>query len=158
MMRDLEEVDLFVSKTADEVMRMYKQQLALSRSARMRRDTTASAAAVGYFYYGVYHTPGLAPAMSNRPARCVLGISDTLTTNVFAEAGRCGVRAIVFARDTAPELKPEAPNEMVKVFTRRLDLENTVPPQDFECTAAVEALPALAASLARCRRELARHG
>ena len=88
MIRELDEVDLFVTKAADEVIRMYKQELDLPKSARVFRDTTASAAPVGYFYYGVYHTLVLAPATSNTVAKCVFGISDTLATNVFAQAGK----------------------------------------------------------------------
>src|SRR5215204_952114 len=56
MIGELEEVDLFVSRAAAEVVRMYKQDFKLPKSARIFRDTTASAAPVGAFYYGVYHT------------------------------------------------------------------------------------------------------
>ena len=40
--RALEDVDLFVSKAAGEVLRMYKQDLSLPKSTRIFRDTTAS--------------------------------------------------------------------------------------------------------------------
>jgi hypothetical protein len=73
--RALENVDLFFSKAASEVLRMYKQDLALPTSARIFRDTTASSPPVGYFYYGVYHTLVLAPATSNTVTKCVYGIS-----------------------------------------------------------------------------------
>jgi flavoprotein len=110
-------VDLFVSKAAGEVLRMYKQDLSLPKSTRIFRDTTASLPPVGVFHYGVYHTPVLAPATSNTVAKCVYGISDNLATNVFAQAGKCRVPVPVFARDTAPELETEAPKGMVKVFS-----------------------------------------
>ena len=121
MIGQLEHVDLFVSRAAAEVVRMYKQDLRLPRSARIFRDTTASAPPVGSFYYGVYHTLVVAPATSNTVAKCVFGISDSLVTNVFAQAGKCRVPAIVFACDTAPELETEAPKGMVKVFPRRIE-------------------------------------
>src|SRR5262249_38679091 len=143
MIRELDDVDLFVTRAADEVLRMYKQELALPKSARVFRDTTASAAPVGYFYYGVYHTLVLAPATSNTVAKCVFGISDTLATNVFAQAGKCRVPAIVFACDTAPELETEAPKGMVKVFPRRIDLENTERLKAFDATNVVESLSEL---------------
>jgi flavoprotein len=154
MIGGLEHVDLFVTRAADEVVRMYKQELALPKSARVFRDTTASAAPVGYFYYGVYHTLVLAPATSNTVAKCVFGISDTLATNVFAQAGKCRVPAIVFACDTAPELETEAPKGMVKVFPRRIDLENTERLKSFEATQVVETLAELGAALDRRKREL----
>ena len=158
MIRELEEVDLFVTRAADEVVRMYKQRLALPKSARVFRDTTASAAPVGYFYYGVYHTLVVAPATSNTVAKCVFGISDTLATNVFAQAGKCRVSAIVFACDTAPELETEAPKGMVKVYPRRIDLENTERLKSFEATDVVESLDELECALSRRKREVAAHG
>src|SRR5271169_1017269 len=120
LIRDLEHVDLFVSRAASEVLRMYKQQFALPATARIFRDTTASSPPVGQFYYGGYHTLVVAPATSNTVAKCVFGISDTLTTNVFAQAGKCRVPTVVFARDTAPELETEAPKGLVKVYRAAL--------------------------------------
>ena len=158
MIAGLEHVDLFVSRAAAEVVRMYKQELRLPKSARIFRDTAASAPPVGGFYYGVYHTLVVAPATSNTVAKCVYGISDTLVTNVFAQAGKCRVPTIVFACDTAPELETEAPKGMVKVFPRRIDLENTDRLRSFESTEVGESLDALGSTLARRKRELLAHG
>src|SRR3979490_1274550 len=155
MIGQLEDVDLFVSRAASEVIRMYKQDLVLPKSARVFRDTTASSPPVGNFYYGVYHTLVLAPATSNTVAKCVYGISDSLATNVFAQAGKCRVPAIVFACDTAPELETEAPKGMVKVYPRRIDLENTQRLKSFAGTVVAETLIELRAALARRRQELA---
>jgi dihydromethanopterin reductase (acceptor) len=158
MIHALDHVDLFVSKAAAEVVRMYKQELDLPKSARIFRDTAASAPPVGNFYYGVYHTLVVAPATSNTVAKCVYGISDNLATNVFAQAGKCRVPAIVFACDTAPELETEAPKGMVKVYPRRIDLDNTQRLKSFEATRVAETLPELEQALAARRRELAPHG
>src|SRR6478672_12298089 len=158
MAGDLDDVDLFVSKAANEVVRMYRQEFKLPASARIYRDTTASAVPVGLFYYGVYHTLILAPATSNTVAKCVFGISDTLVTNVFAQAGKCRVPVIVFACDTAPELETEAPKGMVKVFPRRIDLENTERLKSFDGTQVVETLSELEQALAHRKRELMAHG
>jgi dihydromethanopterin reductase (acceptor) len=154
LIRSLDAVDLFVSRAAAEVVRMYKTRLELPAGTRIFRDTTASAAPVGLFYEGVYHTLVLAPATSNTVAKCVLGISDTLATNVFAQAGKCRVPAIVFACDSAPELLTAAPGGMVKVFPRRIDLENTARLAEFERTRVVLSLDALRAALAERRTEL----
>jgi dihydromethanopterin reductase (acceptor) len=156
MVSRLDEVDLFVSKAAGEVVRMYRQEFKLPANARVFRDTTASAPPVGLFYYGVYHTLILAPATSNTVAKCVFGISDTLVTNVFAQAGKCRVPVIVFACDTAPELETEAPKGMVKVYPRHIDLENTARLNAFDGTEVVESLEGLELALARREREL--HG
>lgn len=141
LMRDLPDLDIFVSKAAAEVVRMYRKDWKrLPDTVRVYRDTTASAAPVGNFYYGVYHTLVLAPATSNTIAKCVAGISDTLATNVYAQAGKCRVPSIVFACDTAPEMDTMAPEGMVKVFPRRIDLENTERLAGYEYTQVVASL------------------
>ena len=154
MVGELNEVDLFVSRAASEVVRMYRQELKLPKNARIFRDTTASAAPVGLFYYSIYHTLVLAPATSNTVAKCVVGISDTLVTNVFAQAGKCRVPAIVFACDTAPELETEAPKGMVKVYPRDVDLQNTARLKSFDQTDVVESLDELEAALVRRKHDL----
>jgi dihydromethanopterin reductase (acceptor) len=158
MVAGLQHVDLFVSKAAAEVVRMYRQEFDLPKSARIIRDTTASAAPVGLFYYGVYHTLVVAPATSNTVAKCVFGISDTLVTNVFAQAGKCRVSTIVFACDTVPELTTEAPKGMVKVYPRNIDLENTARLKSFEATQVVETVDELRDCIARRQREVVTDG
>lgn len=149
-MSKLERFDLFVSRAAAEVVRMYKSEMkALPSGVRIFKDTTASAAPVGLFYEGFYHTLVLAPATSNTVAKCVAGISDTLATNVFAQAGKCRIPSIVFACDTAPELETMAPGGMVKVFPRRIDLENVERLKAFEHTEVVESMAALQTSVTR---------
>lgn len=158
LIHELEHCDVFVSKAADEVLRMYKLKLDFPKTTRVLHDKTASAVPVGEFYHGVYHTVVIAPASSNTVAKCVLGISDTLATNVFAQAGKCRVPAIVFACDTAPELETMAPHGLVKVYPRRIDLENTEQLRTFERTAVVESLAGLEAAISARRAELAGHG
>ncbi len=148
IMRTLPNLDVFVSKAAAEVIRMYKQDLELGDGVRIFKDTTASSAPVGAFYYGVYHTLILAPATSNTVAKCVAGISDNLATNVFAQAGKTRVPTIVFACDTAPEMDTEAPKGMVKVYPRRIDLENTEMLKTFEDTTVVESVADLKSAVA----------
>ena len=154
IVRELNDVDLFVSRAAAEVIRMYRQDFDFPKSMRIFRDTTASAAPVGAFYYGAYHTLVLAPATSNSVAKCVYGISDTLATNVFAQAGKCRVFSIVFACDTAPELETEAPKGLVKVYPRQIDLDNTARLKSFKGVAVVESLAELGNELSRRKREL----
>ena len=141
LMRRIPDMDVFVTRAGAEVIRMYKKDFdTLPKSVRVFKDTTASAAPVGLFYRGVYHTLVLAPATSNTIAKCVAGISDNLATNVFAQAGKCRIPSVVFACDTAPELDTMAPDGMVKVYPRRIDLENTERLKSFEATKVVETL------------------
>ena len=141
IMSNLGEFDLFVSKAADEVIRMYRKKSAnFPKNTRIFKDTTASSAPVGFFYKNLYHTLVVAPATSNSIAKFVAGISDNLATNIFAQAGKCKVPCIVLACDTEPEHDTKAPNKMVKVFPREIDLQNTERLKSFELTTVVSSV------------------
>ena len=155
LIRELEQVDLFLSKAGDEVLRMYRQELELPRSIRIYRDTSASSVTVGQFYYGVYHTLIVAPATSNAVAKFVTGISDDFITNVFAQAGKCRVPTLVFACDTAPELETEAPKGMVKVYPRAIDLENRERLGRFVGVTTVDSIAELREAIAERRSKVA---
>jgi len=137
-------VDLFLSAAAAEVLSMYGHEVAKLRAEiRVFRDTTASSVPVEFFYHGHYHTVVIAPATSNTVAKMVYGISDTLATNIYAQAGKCRVPSIVFACDTQPEVESEAPEGMVMVYPRKIDLENAEKLKTFEATTVVEDMAAL---------------
>lgn len=128
----LEDVDLFLSKAAAEILQQYGYT---HNIGRVFHDKTASAVPVELFYHGVYHTVVIAPTSSNTVAKMVCGISDNLVTNIFAQAGKCRVPTVVFACDTEPELESDAPKEnVVKVYPRRIDLENMEKLKTFEET------------------------
>ncbi len=121
-------VDLFLSAAAGEVLPMYQLQLEELKTRfgfqRVFRDKTASAVPVGTLYEDVYHTVLVAPATSNTVAKCALGISDSLPTNMFAQAGKLGIPGIVFACDTEPVVITKAPHEWVTLRPRRIEFEN----------------------------------
>src|SRR6516225_9529108 len=91
---------------------------------RVFRDRTASAVPVGTLYAEHYHTLVVAPATSNTVAKCALGISDTLPTNMFAQAGKLGIPCVVFACDTEPVVVTRAPHDWVTLRPRRIEFEN----------------------------------
>ena len=91
---------------------------------RLVRDKTASAVPVGMLYDDVYHTVVIAPATSNTVAKCALGLSDTLPTNMFAQAGKLGIASIVFACDTEPVVVTKSPHDWVTLRPRRIELDN----------------------------------
>ena len=118
-------VDLFLSAAAEEVLPIYKIGLeALRPDFRIFRDKTASAVPVGTLYDDVYHTVVVAPATSNTVAKCAFGISDSLPTNMFAQAGKLGIPGIVFACDTEPVVVTKSPHDWVTLRPRRIELEN----------------------------------
>jgi flavoprotein len=91
---------------------------------RLVRDKTASAVPVGMLYEDIYHTVVIAPATSNTVAKCAYGFSDSLPTNMFAQAGKLGIPGIVFACDTEPVVVTRSPHDWVTLRPRRLELDN----------------------------------
>ncbi|MDP4302741.1 flavoprotein [Leptothrix discophora] len=121
----LPQVDLFLSAAGEEVLGIYEIPLdSLRKRFRVLRDKTASAVPVGRLYTDVYHTVIVAPATSNTVAKCAYGLSDTLPTNMFAQAGKLGIPGIVFACDTEPVVVTEAPHGWVTLRPRRIELDN----------------------------------
>ncbi|CAD6543635.1 hypothetical protein LMG27952_04068 [Paraburkholderia hiiakae] len=119
-------VDLFLSRAAAEVLPLYKIGIAqLKTRFRVFRDNSASAVPVGMLYEsGLYHTLVIAPATSNTVAKCAFGISDTLPTNLFAQAGKVGIPGIVFACDTEPVVVTKSPLDWVELRPRNIELRN----------------------------------
>ncbi|WP_027157770.1 flavoprotein [Methylobacter luteus] len=135
----LDDVDLYISQAGEEVLKMYGIDLSDIRAKMpVYRDKAASAPPVGHFYKGHYHTFVMAPATSNTVAKCVLGIADSLVTNLYAQAGKCRVPSIVYPCDTAPEMETTAPGGKVMVYPRRIDLEATEKLRTFEYTTVVD--------------------
>ena len=77
----------------------------------------------------------IAPATSNTIAKMAYWFSDSLVTNLYAQAGKTRVPSIIFACDTAPVLTSEAPRDnLVQVFPRQIDLDNVAKLATFEYT------------------------
>ncbi len=141
----LEDVDLFLSKAAAEILQKYGYK---HNVGKIYQDKTASAVPVELFYHVADQTVVISPSTSNTVAKMVCGISDNLVTNIFAQAGKCRVPTIVYACDTEPELESEAPREnMVKVYPRRIDLENVAKLKTFEETTVVDNMQQLSSAI-----------
>ncbi|MBC7755361.1 MAG: flavoprotein [Bdellovibrio sp.] len=140
ILQDLENVDIFLSKAAAEIIKQYGFQAQLEATGhKVYQDKTASSVPVELFYAGKYHTLVIAPATSNTVAKMAYGFSDSLVTNLYAQAGKTRVPSIVFACDTAPVVTSEAPRDnMVQVFPRKIDLDNVTKLAQFEFTQVVE--------------------
>ena len=122
-----DDVDIFLSRAAEEVVRMYglKDRL-YGRGAPVHRETLSSSPMVARFARGVYRVLIVAPATSNSVAKFVCGISDSLVSNLFAQAGKSRVPILVLPTDLAPEMDSRGPRgDLIKVYPRPIDLENT---------------------------------
>ena len=120
-------LDIFLSRAAEEVVRMYGLTQRLEEShLRLYKETRASSPLVVRLFSGAYRVLVIAPATSNSVAKFVCGISDTLVTNLFAQAGKSQVPVVVFPTDLAPEMDTTGPHgDAIKVYPRPIDLENT---------------------------------
>jgi flavoprotein len=145
---ELPRVDLFLSAAAEEVLPLYGWPLPkLRKQFRVFRDNSASGVPVGMLYHGMYHTVVIAPATSNTVAKCAFGISDTLPTNMYAQAGKQCIPGIVFACDTEPTVVTQSPNEWVELRPRAIELDNVERLSRFEYTTLVRSLDELKAAL-----------
>ncbi|MDD4913540.1 MAG: flavoprotein [Methylococcales bacterium] len=141
----LDRVDLYLSRAGEEVLKMYGIHIGdLKARMPVYRDMAASAPPVGLFYTGHYHTFVMAPATSNTVAKCVLGIADSLVTNLYSQAGKCRIESIVYPCDVAPAIETTAPgHKKVMVYPRPVDLEATEKLKNFPYTRVVENVDAL---------------
>ncbi|MEN9892398.1 MAG: hypothetical protein RLY78_2693 [Pseudomonadota bacterium] len=148
--RRLPDLDLLLSAAGEEVLAIYGLTLdVLKRDFRVVRDKTASGVPVGQLYENVYHTVVIAPATSNTVAKCALGLSDTLPTNMYAQAGKLGIPGIVFACDTEPVVVTEAPHGWVTLRPRRVELDHVERLRGIEHTTVVASVAELEAALSR---------
>ncbi len=143
-MLTLDDVDVYLSLAGEEVLKMYGINLDdIRKKFPVYRDKTASAPPVGHFYKGYYHTFVMAPTTSNTVAKCVLGIADSLVTNLYSQAGKCRVHSIVYPCDILPEMETTAPGGKVMVYPRKIDLEGTAKLRSFEYTTVVDSVDEL---------------
>ena len=150
ILQSIENVDIFLSKAAAEIIKQYGFQADLEATEhKVYQDKTASSVPVELFYEGKYHTLVIAPATSNTIAKMAYGFSDSLVTNLYAQAGKTRVPSIIFACDTVPEtghiaIESVAPRDnIVQVFPRQIDLDNVQKLANFEHTQIVESIDLL---------------
>ena len=150
VLQSLKNVDIFLSKAAAEIIKQYGFEAQLDASEhKVYQDKTASSVPVEGFYAGKYHTLVIAPATSNTVAKLAYGFSDSLVTNLYAQAGKTRVPSIIFACDTVPvtgqiAIDSVAPRDnIVQVFPRQIDLDNVQKLAAFEHTQVVDSIELL---------------
>jgi HisA/HisF family protein len=119
-------IDIYLSKAAFEVLKIYKYYHRLeSLNCEIHKDNSASSPVIGRIYKGYYDLLISAPTTSNTAAKFVLGISDTLVSNLFAHAGKSKLPVVILPTDIDENLVSAAPDKEVDVFPREIDLKNT---------------------------------
>lgn len=141
----LKQADVFLSRAAEEVLRIYRLDARLEASGlRIFREKSASSPLVGRLFAGTYRLLAIAPATSNSVAKFVRGIADTLVTNLFAQAGKARLPVLVYPTDLAPEVDSISPRgKPLRVYPREIDLENTAKLRTFAGVRVVDSLKEL---------------
>lgn len=151
LMLTLDNVDLYLSKAGEEVLKWYDYDLSTFKKNKIKifKDVTASASPVSLLYESVYKLVVISPATSNTIALMAQGISDSLVTNMFAQAGKCEVRSLVFACDTEPVVITQAPKKLVTLYPRDIDLKNYRALKKFKNVIVVDNIKSLKKNLIR---------
>ena len=151
LMLTLENVDLYLSKAGEEVLKWYDYDLSIFKKNKIKifKDVTASASPVSLLYESVYKLVVISPATSNTIALMAQGVSNTLVTNMFAQAGKCEVESLVFACDTEPVVITQAPKKLVTLYPREIDLKNFKELKKFKNVIVVDNVKSLKKHLAK---------
>jgi dihydromethanopterin reductase (acceptor) len=143
-------VDVFLSRAAEDILVMYNMDARISvPKIRIYQEKKPSTPVVARLFGGTYSVLVIAPATSNSVAKFVHGISDTLVTNLFAQAGKSRIPVIVYPTDLTPVATSVGPHgQSFKVYPRPIDLENTAKLKSFGGVTVVNNCEELEQSLA----------
>jgi archaeoflavoprotein AfpA len=121
-------IDVFVSKAGREVLHWYRIWDMLNESfTKVKLEVDANTPFIaGPLQVGRYDVLVVAPLTANSSAKIAYGIADTLITNAVAQTLKGNTPVILFPVDQSPgETETVSPEGMVvKIKTRRVDLEN----------------------------------
>jgi len=127
LLEELADADLYVSPAGVEVMKMY----GISPPVEPVTDASRSTVACRSLSSGVYRLLVVAPATSNSVAKFVCGISDTMITTLFAQAGKCRVPIVVLPTDVKETVETFGLTKPLKIHPRPVDLCNVEKLADF---------------------------
>jgi len=154
LMLTLENVDLYLSKAGEEVLKWYNYDLSIFKKNKIKvfKDITSSASPVSLLYESVYKLVVVSPATSNTIALMAQGISNSLVTNMFAQAGKCEIYSLVFACDTEPVVITQAPKKLVTLYPRDIDLKNYKALKKFRNVTVVDNVKSLKSNLKKLNK------
>ena len=154
LMFTLDNVDLYLSKAGEEVLKWYNYDLSVFKKNKIKifKDITSSSSPVSLLYESVYKLIVISPATSNTIALMANSISDSLVTNMFAQAGKCKIHSLVFACDTEPVVITQAPKKLVTLYPREIDLKNYRLLKKFKDVTVVDNVNSLKKSLKKLNK------
>ncbi len=144
MAATLPDVEFFASEAGVEVLKVY----GVTPPEPPRIDRSASALACRGFASGKYALLVVAPATSNSVAKFVYGISDTLISTLFAQAGKCRIPIVVMPTDVEEVIDTMGATKPMRLYARPVDLENLEKLKKFRGVRVAETPADLAADIA----------
>ena len=143
-------IDVFLSRAAEEVLKMYALWDMISSKRKIFLDRGASYPVSGRFSLGVYSLLVIAPATSNTVAKMAYGIADTLITNLFAQAGKAGVPSVILPTDVDDIMVSESPSgDKITLKRRKIDEGNILRIKSMNMVEVVSSIEELKKAIAR---------
>lgn len=141
--------DVYLTRAASEVTRRYGVADKIENGRRnVRNELDHSSNAIIFFSMGRYSLLVIAPATSNTVAKCALGISDSLASNFFAQAGKSGVPILMLPTDVEPAMTSITPSgHAISITPRPLDLEYTRKIGEFPGVTVAKSVESLASMI-----------
>lgn len=117
-------VDLFLSKSAENILSRYKIFEKLE-GFTIFKESESSIFVVTRLFSDRYKVIVIAPCSTNTVAKMAYGISDTLITNIFAQAGKLRLPIYVLPSDTKDIMEFQTKSgKRHKLFLRKVDKQN----------------------------------
>jgi flavoprotein len=135
-------VDIFLSRAAIDILERYGWLDPLREDGfRIKPDLKASSPEIISLFTGKYSVLVVAPATSNSVAKFVYGISDTLITNLFAQAGKIEIPIVVLPTDHSPVISYRLRSgKEITLYPRDVDLRNVEKLKEFKGVKVVKSV------------------
>jgi flavoprotein len=123
--RDNNDVTLFVSNAAEEVISLYNlKHYLIGYQVIYEKYQGPSFSVCGRFMRGEYDLLIISPATSNTVAKMALGIADTMITAIFSHATKVRIPTLVVPTDIKSTKTITPDGEKIMVFVRKIDRDN----------------------------------
>jgi flavoprotein len=121
---DKEKVEIFLSKSAMEILTRYKI-LEKLEGYKINDEGNTSIFVITKLFSGRFDKIVIAPCSTNTIAKMVYGISDTLVTNIFSQGGKLRIPIYILPSDNQEFIEfSTISGKKHLLFMREIDKEN----------------------------------
>lgn len=123
--RENNEITLFVSNAAEEVISLYGlKDYLMGYQVVYEKYQGASFSVCGRFMRGEYDILIISPATSNTVTKMAVGIADTMVTAIFSHATKARIPVLVVPTDIKSTKTITPDGEKIMVYVRKIDRDN----------------------------------